>query len=545
MAVDETQGKSRRVQTLEGPYHESHFLPVDPLDTLGWPEMIELEPIHTCNLRCVMCHVSYENLTNERINVDRLLKQLEPVRGRWVKVGATHEPMAHPQIVELLQGLTQLEMPISIITNGTLLTDRMIDRTRNCSFRNFSVSFDGARKRTYEKIRRNANFEKTIERTRNMRAALDRERVFFGGGYTVLKSNMDEVIEAMELFDDMGFDLLYYIIGVIRANDPELMLESVSDCLPLVAGNIQDAARIVIEQKRRITLGSPALNQPHSLREQYAKNYRDGYVISDHPDARRYFEPTAEFSYGHFPGMEISCRAPFKVARITFTGDVLLCQGFRIGNINEKSFEDIWFGPLANRIREGLQRESRTCKTCDFYRFCVNATQLDLKDDESFYSSVLLSQHGRFRNLTFIEYYIDYRILAWWDTWYAIPEGTSLDPRFDDVKSRRDVFIADSEEAVKQLVFQSKTLRFQQYNREPLAWVAYSVALRLTGQLEDAFQVSRRATELARDQSEAIAAYQEMLQVLMAQEKHEEARQLSLALKQQLNITIELDGQPV
>ena len=38
-----------------------------PLSELGPPEMIEIEPIHTCNLRCVMCHVSYEKLTHEKL----------------------------------------------------------------------------------------------------------------------------------------------------------------------------------------------------------------------------------------------------------------------------------------------------------------------------------------------------------------------------------------------------------------------------------------------------------------------------------------------
>ena len=30
------------------------------LDRLDLPEVVEIEPIHTCNFRCVMCHVPYE-----------------------------------------------------------------------------------------------------------------------------------------------------------------------------------------------------------------------------------------------------------------------------------------------------------------------------------------------------------------------------------------------------------------------------------------------------------------------------------------------------
>ena len=33
--------------------------PQDPPDELGLPEFIEIEPIHTCNLRCTMCELSF------------------------------------------------------------------------------------------------------------------------------------------------------------------------------------------------------------------------------------------------------------------------------------------------------------------------------------------------------------------------------------------------------------------------------------------------------------------------------------------------------
>lgn len=46
------------------------------LDELDLPEVIEIEPIHSCNFRCVMCHEPYEKLSKKRIDVSTLLRQM-------------------------------------------------------------------------------------------------------------------------------------------------------------------------------------------------------------------------------------------------------------------------------------------------------------------------------------------------------------------------------------------------------------------------------------------------------------------------------------
>src|SRR6185436_6009635 len=91
-----------------------------PLTELGPPEMIEIEPIHTCNLRCVMCHVSYETLSHARLDVEVLLRHLRGLEGCYAAVGATHEPAAHPQFGRLIRGLHERGMRIQFTTNGTL-----------------------------------------------------------------------------------------------------------------------------------------------------------------------------------------------------------------------------------------------------------------------------------------------------------------------------------------------------------------------------------------------------------------------------------------
>ena len=95
------------------------------LDAFGLPEVVEIEPIHSCNLRCIMCHVSYEELTRTSLNPS-FVQNLDGLQGKWAKVGSLYEPMAHPDIVEIMNGLSDIGMKIDLISNGSLFTDRLI-----------------------------------------------------------------------------------------------------------------------------------------------------------------------------------------------------------------------------------------------------------------------------------------------------------------------------------------------------------------------------------------------------------------------------------
>ena len=56
----------------------------------GLPELIEVEPVHTCNLRCIMCHVPYEKMSKQKLDVDRTLEHLKGVDGRWMTIGSMY-----------------------------------------------------------------------------------------------------------------------------------------------------------------------------------------------------------------------------------------------------------------------------------------------------------------------------------------------------------------------------------------------------------------------------------------------------------------------
>lgn len=367
-------------------YAMSDFLSHEqPLDELGLPEIIEIEPIHTCNLRCIMCHVSYEKLSKQRLDIRRTLRALRGVNDRWVMLASSYEPAAHPEFARLASGLSDQGFNLDMTTNGSLFTASLLAGIKDANFRFVTVSFDGATKATFEHIRRRANFELTIERIAALRQTFAARGTYFNVNNTVMRSNLTEVEAAVDLWESHDFDHLGLILMRQRDPDPTLKAETLGDDMAEVHQHFSAAARRVIEREYRLVLSSPAfLDSP--LRADYPEAFTDGVVHSRHPRYRLPINPRDYYQRGYYPGMPVDCRSPFKFARINYNGDVVLCQRFIVGNIYLNTFLEIWHGQKARAVREGIRRpgNEKTCHSCSYYRFCVKAGMLETSDPANF-----------------------------------------------------------------------------------------------------------------------------------------------------------------
>ena len=432
------EGGHRFVHLNANPHHRGlsdYLVENQPLNDLGLPEIIEIEPIHSCNLRCIMCHVSYEKLSKQRLDVDKTLRHLEGVTGRWAMLSSSYEPFAHPQIADLVQGLDNLGMNIDMTTNGTLFTPKIIDRIKDTNIRVVTISFDGIRKETYESIRGRANFDVAIERIMNFKQALMDKDTFFNINQTLMRKNLPEVTESVEFWDDADFDHMGLILMRVRNENDMLHHESLADMGGEVEAALNAAARNVIENERRIVLSSSGYANT-SLKEEFPENFVKSSVFSNHPGYRIPVNPRDYYQNGAYPGMQVSCRSPFKFAKINFNGDVLLCQKFKIGNINDTPFLDIWNGEEATRVRTGVLNPGnvRTCLNCQHYRFCIRAGEIDLQNQENF---VALSRSALIEpdekdladdgNPIYLGEYKTARLFSWSGEYFALANNPDID----------------------------------------------------------------------------------------------------------------------
>lgn len=430
---------------------------VDSKD-FGLPELIEIEPVHSCNLRCIMCHVSYDPLSKVQINVDTLKKRLRGMEGKWVVMGAQFEPMAHSRFAELMKVISSLDMKVHMTTNGTLLTPAAIESIRDIDWQSINISFDGIRKDTYEAIRRRANFDVTVERVLAFKEAISNKDPYFSVNYTVLKSNYNEALEAEQFWDKHGFKHLGYIPMVLRDPNEELNKLRIDDILDDVRVELDRAALDVIENNRVITVGSPTYNQS-PIRKDHEDRFLGHIAFSKNPKAKTPYNPRAYYQLRHGEPFGLPadfCRSPFTFVRINYNGDVFLCSQYCVGNINEQDLIDIWYGEKAQQLRRRLYEQPKLCKTCGFYIHCLMGGKSDLSDGEEFISNKL-----SFRNPDTVDKFEGYNIVRWTDEWYGVPwSAGKLDIRMMDIESVRGVFKGSSLEEVRDLILNSPKAYF-------------------------------------------------------------------------------------
>ena len=361
---------------------------------IALPEVIEIEPTNTCNLRCKMCHVSYMEHVQMKSLDTSLLPKLSSLKGKWVCVGSNFEPSMHPQFAELMQYLSDMECKIDLATNGTLLKEKVTNQIAGCNIKNVTISFDGIRKETYEKIRRGAKYESAMERILYFRESLKQNDTFFATNSVLMRSNIDELIETIDLWDLNGFHQVRFIFMVLRSLDEDLLKESLYPIREYAFKKLDEAAKHVIDNNLEITLSSPYFNWS-KLRKTHSNNVVANLVKSNNPNSRDYFNPRHHFQNGPYPGMKVDCRSPFTFARIMWNGDVQLCYKYTVGNLNEQNFEDIWYGEEAQRVRQKVMVNPDICHACDYLRLCLSSTKIDVNDKINYFQQELIKEAKR------------------------------------------------------------------------------------------------------------------------------------------------------
>jgi radical SAM protein with 4Fe4S-binding SPASM domain len=129
------------------------------------PVRLWVEATSVCNLRCVMC--PNKDLKREEkgfLEFDLFQKIIDEARFFVFDVNLIHrgEGLLHPDFPRLVKYAHEAGITTKFHTNATLLDREKSLELIEGGLDQISFSFDGYDKRTYESIRVNADFEKTI-----------------------------------------------------------------------------------------------------------------------------------------------------------------------------------------------------------------------------------------------------------------------------------------------------------------------------------------------------------------------------------------------
>jgi hopanoid biosynthesis associated radical SAM protein HpnH len=128
-----------------------------------YPVVLMLEPLFRCNLACAGCgkiqypaHILKTDLTPEQCfaAVDECGAPLVSIPGG--------EPLMHPQIAEIVEGLVARKKYVYLCTNGLLLKEK-IDQFKPSKYFSFVVHMDGQREQHDFAVCREGTYDKAVD----------------------------------------------------------------------------------------------------------------------------------------------------------------------------------------------------------------------------------------------------------------------------------------------------------------------------------------------------------------------------------------------
>lgn len=167
------------------------------MDENQYPYFIDWVITDQCNLKCMHCRGMPEGgLSSERAN--KLIEEIAELKPGWVIIEGG-EPLLRKDLFYLLELMRQKHLEVHLITNGLLLTSKMMATFKQLGVR-IMISIDGDNPDTYQSIRQGSNFEQVLQSARSCA----KQGILEAINFTILKNNYTEIPGILELAASIG-----------------------------------------------------------------------------------------------------------------------------------------------------------------------------------------------------------------------------------------------------------------------------------------------------------------------------------------------------
>lgn len=127
-----------------------------------YPLVLMLEPLFRCNLACAGCgKIQYpESVLKKRLSPEQCFKAVDECGAPMVSIPGG-EPLLHPEMDKIVEGLVARKKYIYLCTNAILLK-RKIDLFKPSKFLTFSVHMDGLKEEHDKAVCRDGIYEQAV-----------------------------------------------------------------------------------------------------------------------------------------------------------------------------------------------------------------------------------------------------------------------------------------------------------------------------------------------------------------------------------------------
>lgn len=305
----------------------------------------DIEITTDCNLHCKTCYMSAPKQERLTFTFDQFVLIMQKtnelidhlnVEGTWLTMTGG-EPLMNSNYRKMIEVTPDYNVKgIAIVTNGTLITEKVAEELEQLNVAEVMISLDGATAETNDLIRGNGTFEKVMKAIE----ALRQTDMFVGATLTLTTYNVNEIEPYINLCFEKGLNYAWV--------NP-----------PVYTGRLP-GSEIAIGYKEHVDI----MKKVKLLDIKYFK-YGFG-VYYNVP----YYPLTDPVS----PYTDLNTACPWGRSNLTIRtdGSVLPCLYSRdlvLGNVFTDSLIDIFFHPTLENFRN-LSSLEEPCKSCAHIWFC-------------------------------------------------------------------------------------------------------------------------------------------------------------------------------
>ena len=318
------------------------------LEKLAMKKMIPFsttfELTQKCNEDCIHCYMPKEEadeLTTEEVK--NILVELAEEGCIFISFTGG-EIFARPDLFEIIDFASKQKFVIDLLSNGTLIDNRVVDFLQNQIIRRVQISLYASKSEIHDKItRREGSFEKTLRAIKLLRKGKIKVEVAF----SIMNINFDERYDVKNLADSFGAQFLPSHIITGRNNGSQDTFDF----------------RINDTQLRQLL----------------------GEEIFDYYPGRKPFQEH-QFYMGFKNLQEANpCYSGINSCAINPIGDLLPCNQllYNLGSLRENSFSEIWHNSsMAKRLRSIKVKDLPECSKCSMLPYCSRCPGLALLEGD-------------------------------------------------------------------------------------------------------------------------------------------------------------------
>jgi radical SAM protein with 4Fe4S-binding SPASM domain len=258
------------------------------------------------------------------------------------------EPMLRPQVPDLVEQASALDIKVTMTTNGTLIDKVKAKRLVEGGLRGVNISIDSPVRKMHEKIRGvEGSFKATTKAVELFRRYKHKGKLTIRLNTVVSRTNY----RTLESLPDLAYALGADGINLIPVDD---------HCGEILSMRKRDIACFNQEIAPKMAERALALGLIMSDEEAFPFGRTDSEIRLGR---------VGRYAFGYYD--KHPCYAPWTHSLIDFNGNVYVCCMTRertppLGNLQTQTFKEIWEGAAYRQVRSRMHPPAlAACRRCD------------------------------------------------------------------------------------------------------------------------------------------------------------------------------------